>query len=531
MLTVDCLPPLSGDESAEEISAMADQRKFIALDLGAETGRCVVGKLDGDRLILDEVYRFGTHAVRYQESLHWDILRIFDEILTGLARARDSYGPNFDGIGVDTWGVDYVLLDKQGRIIGYPYHYRDARTDGAMSKAFSIVSRDQLYERNGTQFAQFNTLFQLLSEKMMGSSFLNIADKVLLLPDFINRMLSGRTFSEYTIASTTGLIDPIKRDWAGDLIESFQLPTHLFPDIVEPGNILGRILPSIAERTGLSPGVPVIAIASHDTASAIVSIPVVDDANWAYLSSGTWSLMGIELDKPIISKAGMVHNFTNEGGAESTVRFLKNIGGLWPLQECRRNWLQDGKDYTYAYLSKLAAKEGPVKAWIDLTSSVLMKPGNMPARIDSMLRKVGREPKSGAGYMTRVILESLAFSYRYVKNEIKDVSGKEIRKLFAVGGGTQNDLLMQLTADAVEGTLIGGPVEGAVVGNIGIQALAIGEISNLRQWRQIVSNSFPLKAYEPIGTDYFAKNEEDYLAMCSRPSAAEDEESIDNLLD
>ena len=510
---------------------MINQRKFIALDLGAETGRCVVGKLDGDRFMLDEVYRFETHTVRYREGLHWDILRIFGEVLTGLARARDLYGADFDGIGVDTWGVDYVLLDKYRRIIGYPYHYRDARTDGLMSEAFSVVSREQLYQKNGTQFAQFNTLFQLLSEKRMKPSFLDIADKVLLLPDFINWMLSGRTYSEYTIASTTGLIDPVKRNWARELIESFQIPSHLFPDVIEPGNVLGRILPSIAERTGLSPSVPVIAVTGHDTASAIVSVPAVDKTDWGYLSSGTWSLMGIELDKPIISKAGMEHNFTNEGGAEGTVRFLKNIGGLWPLQECRRYWMQDGKDYTYAYLSELAAEEGPVKAWIDLTSSVFMKPGNMPARINSMLRKVGREANSGVGYVTRVILESLAFSYRQVKNEIKDVSGKDIRKLYAVGGGTQNELLMQLTADAVECTLIRGPVEGAVVGNIGIQALAIGEISHLGQWRQIVSQSFPMKAYKPIGTDYFAKNEEDYLAMFSRLSAAEDEKSIDNLLD
>ncbi|MGC8595993.1 MAG: rhamnulokinase [Candidatus Kryptoniota bacterium] len=501
---------------------MTTEKKFIAFDLGAESGRCVVVTLKDRKIELNEIYRFNTPAIKYEKGFHWDILRIYEEILTGLAKARASFGPHFEGIGVDTWGVDYVLLDPEGRIIGYPYHYRDDRTDHIMEEAFKLVPREKIYKRTGIQFAQFNTVFQLLSEKKKKSSFLTLADKMLLLPDFINYLLSGEMKAEFTIASTTGLADPLKRDWAWDLIESFQLPKKLFPEMIEPGTVLGTLLPSIAKRTNLDPDIPVIATAGHDTASAIVSVPSDGKSNWAFLSSGTWSLMGVEVNRPFLSHRAMEYNFTNEGGVAGTTRLLKNIVGLWPLQECRRYWSAKSEEYSYSVLTDLARKEWPVNAWIDLDDPGFLKPDNMPEKILAFLSKSGQRTKSSIGYIVMVILESLAFSYRRAKKELEDIIGKRTDRVYAVGGGTQNELLMQLTADAVGCTVVAGPIEGAVVGNVGVQSLAVRAISNVDEWRHIVADSFQLHLYEPTGSSYFIDNEKAFREILSEASFAED---------
>ncbi len=501
---------------------MTAEKKFIAFDLGAETGRCVVAALRDHSIELNEVYRFNTHAIRYEKGFHWDILHIFEEILTGLAKARVAFGPHFDGIGVDTWGVDYVLIDYEGRVVGYPYHYRDDRTDGIMGQAFKLVQKEKLYKRTGIQFAQFNTVFQLLSEKKRKSSFLELADKMLLLPDFINYLLSGETKAEFTIASTTGLADPLKRDWAWDLIGNFELPDRLFPKMVEPGTVLGTLLPSIAKRTDLDLDIPVIATAGHDTASAIVSVPSDGNGNWAFLSSGTWSLMGVETDKPFLTPRAMGYNFTNEGGVAHTTRLLKNITGLWPLQECRRHWSGKSVDYSYSSLTDMARREGLVSAWIDLNDPRFLKPDNMPEKVLEFLKESGQTARPGMGYIVRVILESLAFNYRSVKNELENITGKETNRIHVVGGGTQNVLLMQLTADAVGCTVVAGPVEGAVVGNVGVQALAVGAISSVNEWRGIVSASSHLQVYEPDDGRYFAENEKNFRSILPEGSYAED---------
>lgn len=500
---------------------MTTEKRFIAFDLGAETGRTVVATLRDRRLELNEVYRFNAHSIRYEKGFHWDVLHIYEEMLTGLTRARTTFGPHFDGIGVDTWGVDYVLVDSDGRIIGYPYHYRDGRTDGIMDEAFKVVQRETLYRRTGIQFAQFNTLFQLLSEKKRASSFLDMADKMLLLPDFMNYLLSGRMKAEFTIASTTGLADPVERNWAWDLIENFQLPARLFAEVVEPGTVLGTLLPSIAEKVNLDPDIPVIATAGHDTASAIVSVPSDGRGNWAFLSSGTWSLMGVEVEKPFLTPRAMAYNFTNEGGAVHTTRLLKNITGLWPLQECRRYWSGNSLEYSYSSLTDMAKKEGLANAWIDLNDPRFLRPDNMPEKIVAFLNNSGQAAKSNIGYVVNVILESLAFSYRAVKKQLEDLTGKRTEVIHVVGGGTQNELLMQLTADAVGCTVVAGPIEGAAIGNVGVQALAAGAISSVGEWRHIVADSSPLRIYEPRDGRYFDKNEEAFLAIVSHASFQE----------
>jgi rhamnulokinase len=490
-------------------------KRFIGFDLGAESGRCIVGTLSDGNLKLEEVHRFTTHTVRFHGGFHWDILAIAEEMLKGLVSARKSHGPDFEGIGVDTWGVDYVLVDPDGRVLGYPYHYRDDRTDTIMPEAFAVVPKEALYGKTGIQFMQFNTVFQLLAEKKRRLSLLDPAGAMLLIPDFFNFMFSGVMKSEYTIASTTGLIDPAKREWSWELIDKFGIGRHIFPGIVEPGTILGPLLPGIASRTGLNPGIPVIATACHDTASAVASVPA-SEGSWSFLSSGTWSLMGVELQKPVLSPAAMKYNFTNEGGVNGTIRFLKNLAGLWPVQECRRSWMEEKKEFSYMQLSGLAREEGFAGAWVDLADPRFLKAGEMPQKIMGCVRETGGETKTGPGWIIRVVLESLAFSYRKTIREIEEVTGVRIERLHAVGGGIQNELLAQFAADATGLTVYAGPVEGTIVGNLGVQAVARGIVSGYQEWRKIVSGSFDLNVYNPRETAYFDANEKKYERILNR---------------
>jgi len=488
---------------------MNTEKKFIGFDLGAESGRCIVARLKDRKLVLDEVHRFPTHNMKYENGFHWDILAIYKEIVEGLTSARKAFGPEFDGIGVDTWGVDYVLIDSENRILGYPYHYRDDRTDEMMDEAFKILSKEKIYNKVGIQFAQFNTLFQLLSETKRKLNLLNVADKMLLMPDFLNFMLSGKKKAEFSIASTTSLADPVTRNWSWELVDTFSLPRRIFPEMVEPGKKLGTLLPSIADKTGLSESIPVFASAGHDTASAVVSVPA-DDNGWAFLSSGTWSLMGVELDHPVLNSESLKYNFTNEGGVEGTTRFLKNIIGLWPVQECRRYWQENSSEYSYQQLTNLAGEEGFVKSWVDLNDQRFLKPGEMPEKIVSFLKETNQASKGNAGFIIQVVLESLAFAYKKVVKEIEETTGKKIEKLNAVGGGIQNEYLMQLTADAINRDVIAGPIEGTIVGNIGVQAIASGDVQNLKEWRSIVANSFQPKIFKPANAKYFDENEKNF---------------------
>lgn len=491
---------------------MEKERKFIGFDLGAESGRCVVGVLTNQKLTLNEVYRFTTHNIQYQNGFYWDILAIFQEMIEGLRRAKKAFGSHFDGIGIDTWGVDYVLIDSDERILGYPHHYRDNRTDMIMEESFKIIPKEKIYNSTGIQFAQFNTLFQLLAEKKNKLNLLNHTDKMLLMPDFLSFLLTGKMKAEYTIASTTNLIDPNTKNWHWGLIDAFELPRNIFPEVVEPGTFLSPLLESISEKVGLDSDIPVYCSSSHDTASAVVSIPSTGN-EWAFISSGTWSLMGIELKNPILTKEAMLCNFTNEGGAENTIRFLKNIIGLWPLQECRRFWLEKGIEYSYQQLTDLALEVNNSNAWIDLSDSSFLKPGDMPNKVINYLKETNQTVKDDVGFIIRVILESLAFSYKSTITQIEKITGKRIDLLHAVGGGIQNELLTQLTADAIGRPVIAGPIEGAIIGNIGTVAIASGAANNIAEWRKIVANSFEMKKFEPANSNYFHQNKNTYRAI------------------
>lgn len=494
---------------------MKSEWKFIGFDLGAESGRCIVAVLSNNKITLNEVHRFATTCIQYENGFYWDVLAIYQEIIEGLIKAKKEFGPDLDGIGIDTWGVDYVLIDSSGRILGYPYHYRDDRTDGIMDEAFHIVSKETLYNKTGNQPAQYNTLFQLLSEKKQKLNLLNIADKLLLMPDFFNYMLSGIIKSEFTIASTTNLTDPFTRNWSKELIELFDLPKNIFPDMIEPGKRLGNLLPSISKKTGLNSEIPVFTIAGHDTASAVVSIPSSGN-NWAFISSGTWSLIGIETQKPLINSKGLKNNFTTEGGVNGTTQFLKNIIGLWPLQECRRYWQEKGTYFSYSELADLAKSENSIGSWIDLNNPRFLKPGEMPEKIIQYFLETGQTFKSNEGFIVKTILESLAFSYKKTIKEIEEITGKNIDRLHIVGGGIKNELLTQLTADATGKVVYAGPVEGAIIGNIAIQAIATGAVPNVQTFHNIITNSFEIRTYTPSNVDYFNKNEINYEKILSK---------------
>ncbi len=492
---------------------MSKEKKYIGFDFGAESGRCVVAILKDDHLELNEVHRFPTHNYKDESGFHWDVNKIFNEIIYGLKFASERYGSEFESIGIDTWGVDYALIDENNKLLHDPFHYRDDRTDNIMEEAFSIVGKDKIYSIAGIQFMQFNTIFQLLADMKNDPSKLNNTDKMLLMPDYLNFLLTGAKREEYTIASTTGLINPIKRDWSWELIEAFEIPKNIFAEIVEPGTRLGTLLPEIAEQVGLSSDIPVTATAGHDTAAAVVSVPA-NDNNWAFLSSGTWSLMGVEIKEPILNENALKYNFTNEGGFENTIRFLKNIIGLWPIQECRRFWNAEGKEYSYQYLTDMASKVGNSQRWINLNDKRFLKAGDMPLKINAFLEETGQNPAKSIGEIIRIVLESLAFNYKKTLEEIERITNNKITKLHAVGGGIQNELLNQLTADALGIEVIAGPVEGTIVGNIGVQAIAANTVADLADWRRIVSNSFKPKVYKPQNTGYFDENRVRFDVVC-----------------
>jgi sugar (pentulose or hexulose) kinase len=489
-----------------------NEKKYIGFDLGAESGRCVVAILKNKKLELNEVHRFPTHNYKDETGFHWNIEKIFNEIKLGLIKANKKYGNQYESIGIDTWGVDYAFVTNNC-LLNPPFHYRDDRTDNIMEEAFSVVGKKELYNTTGTQFQQFNTLFQLLAELKSKTSKINETEKMLLIPDYLNYLLSRNMKAEYTIASTTGLVNPKTRDWAWKLIDQFKIPKKIFPEIVEPGTNLGMLLPSIANEVGLNSDIPIIASAGHDTAAAVVSVPAKSD-NWAFLSSGTWSLMGLELDNPILTSESMKYNFTNEGGFENKIRFLKNIIGLWPIQECRRYWLNEGFEYSYQEMTDKANDVGSTKRWLNLNDNRFLKAGNMPEKINSFLKETNQKKSDDVGAIVRTVLESLAFNYKKTIEEIEEVSGKKITKLHAVGGGIQNELLIQLTADALGMEVIAGPIEGTVIGNIGVQAISTNAVDNLAEWRKIVSDSFTPKIYEPKNSQYFQEHWEEFKRIC-----------------
>lgn len=474
-------------------------RNYLAFDLGASGGRAIIGRFDGERLTLEEVHRFVNGPVHipsaHGDSLHWDTLRLFVEIQEGLKKAVACCGSELICLGIDTWGVDYGLLDRNDRLVGLPYHYRDSRNDTMMAEAFRRVPHEEIFAATGIQFMQLNTVFQLLAQAIEDPEVLARARTLLMMPDLLNYWLTGAKVCERTIASTSQFLDPYRPAWATGLLERLGIPTHFLPTIVEAGTKLGGLLPAVIEETGAK-DVQVITPGSHDTASAIAAVPA-ENADYAYLSSGTWSLIGLEIPKPIINETALAFNVTNEGGVCDTIRLLKNIAGLWIIQECRRTWAAEGQSLSWDDIVRHAAAAQPFLAQIDVDAHDFLAPGNMPARVREFCRRTGQAVPEGVGEIARVVYESLALKYRRVLEMMETLNDRQVGVVHIVGGGAQNRLLNQLAANSLGRRVVAGPFEATAVGNLLMQLLATGAIGSLAEGRALVRRSFATEVYEP----------------------------------
>ena len=470
-------------------------KTYLALDLGAESGRAIAGTFDGERLSLREVHRFANVPVRRGESVHWDLPALFDEVKQGIAAAA-LFHCEIVSVGVDTWGVDYGLLDADGRLMGLPYQYRDSRTAGIQDSVLERLGKDFLYEQTGIQLMEMNTLYQLLAEP---SGRLGQASNLLFIPDLINYWLTGIVSTERTFASTSQLYDVRKQDWAYPLLDAVGLPHHMLGDIRGAGESLGPLLSEVAEETGAS-GLEVVLPGTHDTASAVASVPA-SDGTWAFLSSGTWSLLGIETREPVMDDRAKAFELGNEVGVLGTMRPLKNISGLWLVQQCRATWEAQGHSHSYSELTQMAEASAPFIAMINPDDPTFTPAGDMPPRIADFCARTGQKPPSTRGEVVRTILESLALRYRMALEAIEGIVERRVDTLHIVGGGGQNLLLNQFTANTVGRPVVVGPVEATAAGNILMQMVASGEISSLAEGREIIRRSFEPTTYLPEDTD------------------------------
>jgi len=466
---------------------------FLAVDLGAESGRVMLATLEEGRVALEELHRFPNVSVHLPTGLYWDSFRLFHEIVHGLTVAGRERKLEIAGIGIDTWGVDFGLLGLDGALIDCPRHYRDPRNDGVPDKLFEVVPREQVFGYTGIQFMQFNSLYQLYAMKLAGSPALDAADRLLFMPDLLNYWLTGVQKSETSIASTSQFYDPRTKRFSTELLDRLGLPSAILPPLVDTGTLLGPLRAELAESTRLGP-VPVYATAAHDTASAVAAVPAQAN-DWCYISSGTWSLMGLELDQPVINEHSLALNFTNELGAEGKIRFLKNIAGLWLLQECRRAWAAEGHEHSYEDLARLAAEAGPAKSILD--PDAFLHPGQMPLKIAAWCRAHEKAVPETIGQTCRTILESLAERYRQVLGSLETILGRPVDVIHIVGGGSRHQLLNQLVANATGRTVIAGPNEATAIGNVLVQAIAAGALKNLAEGREVVRRSFALDTFEP----------------------------------
>lgn len=480
-------------------------KKVLAFDFGASSGRAMLGTFDGKEIKLEEIHRFSNDPVIVGGTMYWDVLRLFFEIKQSLIKAK-AYG-KIDSIGIDTWGVDFALIDEHGQMLENPVHYRDGRTTGMIEKSFEKISKDEFYEITGNQFMEINTAFQLLSLKEKRSHLLERADVMLLMPDFLNYMLTGIKVTESSIASTTQLYDAENRQWSDEVIEKLGLPRKLFTDIVPSGTIIGKISEDISEELKIDM-CDVIAVAGHDTQCALVSVPTREE-DFVFLSCGTWSLLGTEISQPIINEKSSNYNITNEGAYGDKASFLKNIIGLWLVQESKRQWEREGKSYTFSELEVMAKEAEPFRSFIDPDDPIFVPAGNVPERIREYCRKTNQPEPRNEAEIIRCINESLALKYRYSLEEIEDCTEKIYSTIYMVGGGIQSELLCQMTADACRAYVSAGPIEATVLGNMAIQLLATGEIKDLKEAREIIRKSQPIKRYEPEDTmaweDAYAK--------------------------
>lgn len=476
--------------------------KLAAVDLGASGGRVLLGSLteggSGLRLDLQEVHRFPHGGVylphRSGQTLHWDVVKLWDEIQAGLRKLGREHGaPN--SIGVDTWGVDFGLLDRAGALLANPVCYRDSRTHGMIEAAFQTVPREELFRRTGLQFMEFNSVFQLMAFARCQPHLLPLAERLLMMPDLFHYWLSGSETNEWTNASTSQMADPRTRQWDAELVTQLGLPTRILPEIVEPGTRLGGLRSAVADETGLNTGVAVVCPATHDTGSAVVATPG-EGSDWAFLSAGTWCLFGAEVDQPYLDPSVLEHGFGNEGGVRGTTRLLRNITGLWLVQECRRFWQSEGHDHSWSELAQLAGEAQPFKALIDPDAPAFAQPTRMPHAIADYCRRTGQHAPESVGEFVRVSLEGIALTVRLRWDQLQKTLGRDLQALHIVGGGTQNELLCQFISDALGRPVIAGPTEATGMGNALVQAIGLGAL-DYTEARAVVRRSIELREYSP----------------------------------
>ena len=487
-------------------------KRVLAFDFGASSGRAILGIFDGEKIELQEVHRFSNDPVKINGTVYWDVQRLFFEIKQGILKAKEAGG--FDSIGIDTWGVDFGLLRKDGTLVENPVHYRDARNDGMVEKATRYMSKERMYDITGIQFMDFNTIFQLLSLKENRPYILEEADKLLFMPDLLNYMLSGVKSTEFSIATTSQMVDLKTNNWSEEILDTFGINKNLLTDIAPTGAVIGQLSDEICEELGVAKA-DIVSVAAHDTQSAITATPCEYD-DFAFISCGTWSLFGTEVKEPIINEASKKLNVTNEGGYDYTTAFLKNICGLWLIQESRRQWIREGKEYSYAELEKLALECKPFKCFIDPDAPEFAPMGNLPRRVKEYCEKTGQYVPQTVGEIIRCIYESLALKYRYTFDGIKECTGKDYDRIHVMGGGTKDKLLLQMTAQSCNVSVYGGPIEATALGNVAIQLMSTGAIKDIKEARKIIAKGENLKLYEPKDNKAWEKAYEDFKNIINK---------------
>lgn len=483
--------------------------KVLAFDFGASSGRAIVAIYENGKVTMEEVHRFSNDPVMVGGTFYWDILRLFHEIKQGISKCVAAGHRDIESIGIDTWGVDFGLLDKDGRLLENPVNYRDKRTVGVKEKAFEVCGKENMYKAAGLQFNDFNTIFQLYSIKLQRPELLERAETLLFIPDLLAYFLTGEKSVEYTIASTSELLDEKKRDYDFGMLEKLGIKKEIMPKIVKPGTVKGKLSAEIAEELGID-RIDVIASASHDTASAVAAAPIKKGESSCFISCGTWSLLGAELDEPIINDVSFAEDFTNEGGVENTIRFLKNISGLWLMQETRRQWIREGEDISFKDIDKMLETEKSADVYIDPTRSEFVAPGNMPKRIDDFLIRTNQKTPESKGQTALCILESLALTYRYYIEALEKILGRKIDVIHIIGGGVKDVNLCKFTANATGKKVTAGPVEATAIGNISVQLIAKGAIKDIESARKQISD---VKEYLPEDAGIWAEKYAKFLKI------------------
>lgn len=482
--------------------------QLLAFDFGASSGRAILGKLKDDKLELIEIHRFSNDPVMFSNHLQWDVLKLCHEIKQGILKCKLA-GFNVESIGIDTWGVDFGLLDENGELLSNPYHYRDERTKDMMEKCFEYLPKEELFKRTGLQFAQYNSIYQLLSMALSSSSILKASHTLLMMPDLFNYMLTGKTFTEFTEFTTSQLYSYEEKSWDNYIIDKLNIPNNIFAPLIMPGEEVGLVKESICKELNINP-IKVIAVGGHDTASAVAAVPSIED-NPVFISSGTWSLLGIENDGPIINDKVYKYNFTNEGGTNNKVLLMKNIMGLWIIQECKRAWEKEGLSLGFGEIVQMAKSEKSGISFIDPDDELFYSPGQMPEKVKQFCKNTNQPIPQSIGEIIRCVEESLALKYRWAIEKLEEITDKKIHTIHVVGGGIQDKLLCELTANATGRRVMAGPVEATAIGNLIIQAQALGKIKDQKHGRNIIKNSFEMEEYMPLNASEWDANYAKYL--------------------